>query len=182
MSDGATRPSGPRSTPFVARRLAAIAGIASVLLMAPEAHAQAYRCESSNGQVEFRDQPCAAGSVKKSIVAPPPAPAATPGLPLPQPTPGASAEPRERESSGPMVKVDTTHQPLSLKLDSVDVNQLVRILAFFAGRRLDDRLTTHEHIACDYRSVPWDVVIADVAARARVDISYNDDTLIVKNR
>jgi hypothetical protein len=145
----------------IALTLLAAAGIAG---------ARPWRCETADGRVEYRDRECPASAVRKASV-----PTATASLP--------QGEQAGRQTRGAPTRVPVNRQPVSLEFADVRIDEVMSILAKFDGRQLvvDPSVADHR-IACHYKNMPWDAAVADIAARADVDISYDDHQITVRKR
>jgi hypothetical protein len=145
-----------------------------LLAAAGPAGAGTWRCQTADGRVEYRDHPCATTAAKTS------ADPASGVAALAAPPQRAPASRADRAAPG---RIPVNRYPISLAFDDVRIDELMAILAQFDGRRLVlDPAAAGIRIACHYNSMPWDAAVADIAARAGLDIRVDAHDIVVKKR
>lgn len=151
--------------------------IVALLLLATAGTAGAgtWRCQTADGRVEYRDHACATTAAKTS--AEPASGSATAQAAAPQPAPAS------REGRAAPGRIPVNRYPISLAFDDVRIDELMAILSQFDGRHLVlDPAAAGIHIACHYKSMPWDAAVADIAVRAGLDIRVDAHDIVVKKR
>lgn len=160
--------------------------LAALLLStaAGAAGAGTWRCQGADGRVEYRDRPCT-GSAQARQVAEAPAPRASAGTDVGTWTTTPAVLPAGvHDVHPPRAPAPPDKQPLSLHFDDIPLEALLHILADFNGgkRAVIDPALANVRIACHYQDTPWDAAVADVAARAGLDVRYDAHQLVAKKR
>ena len=164
--------------------------LAALLLAAGQpAHAQAFRCQYADGHVEYSQSTCPYGTTALNVARPTLRQAATP---VPASAASAASAPAraapatqagELDAPGPDGQPPMTWNLVDVDYRGVSVRTLFDKLAQLVGRKVVvDANVRDRVVAAHYHDVPWDEAVADIAARAGLDVRDDGKTLTVKKK
>ena len=160
---------------------------ASLLAVATAtAHAQAFRCQFEDGHVEYRDGTCPFGAKALNVNLPQlrqgaraasaPASAGVPAAPKTLPA-------ARLDEPGPNGEAPATWGLVDVDYGGVSVRTLFDRMAQLVGKKaVVDAAVRERVVAAHYHDVPWDEAVADIAARAGLEVRDEGGTLAVGPR
>ena len=150
------------------------------------ASAQAFRCQYADGHVEFSQSPCPNGTIALDVARPNLKRVAAPASAAPAATPAprsAPAQAGQLDEPGPDGQPPVTWNLVDIDYRGVSVHTLFDKLAQLVGRKVAvDANVRDRVVVAHYHDVPWDEAVADIAARAGLDVRDDGKTLIVKKK
>lgn len=169
--------------PLNASRPLAVAALA--LAAAAPVHAQAFHCQFEDGHVEFRDGTCPYGTKALNVTRPNIRQGATPAsAPAAEPAKAASpVQAAHLDEPGPDGSAPVTWGLVDVDYKGVSVNTLFDKLAQLVGKKaVVDAGVRNRVVVAHYHDVPWDEAVADIAARAGLEVRDDGGTLVVTKK
>jgi hypothetical protein len=126
-----------------------------------------FKCELPGGRIEYQSQPCAQGRETR----------------IKQPAPSVQ-QPSATSDSGAKVRasVPSSEFLISVQLDDLPLKTELQAIALSVGYRLVLDPSITESGSFHYRAVPWKVVLADIAARYRLNVLIQANEIVVTRR
>ncbi len=154
---------------------------------ASTAHAQAFRCQYQDGHVEYSQSTCPFGTKALNVARPDlkqassrASAAAAASAPAPKASP---AQVGQLDEPGPEGQAPITWSMVDIDYKGVTVRTLFDKLAQLVGKKVVvDANVRDRVVAAHYHDVPWDEAVADIAARAGLDVRDDGKTLLVKKK
>jgi hypothetical protein len=170
----------------IATLIARLPLAALLAVTVPAVHAQAFRCQYEDGHVEYSQSTCPFGTKALNVARPNLKQAASRGTPASAPAPAPKASPAQAgqlDDPGPDGQAPITWSMVDIDYKGVTVRTLFDKLAQLVGKKVVvDAGVRDRVVVAQYHDVPWDEAVADIAARAGLDVRDDGKTLTVKKK